>query len=193
MNKNLFSDYIASLSEALKEAEITLKNGRKITMDEAVKKITTRLSPIRSGSDSQVFFIGNGGSSAIASHQAIDYWKNGHIKATAFNDGALLTCLSNDFGYEYVFQKPLERFAAKGDILFAISSSGNSKNIINAVRAARKKRLSTVTLSGFGKDNKLRKCGDINFYVPSFSYGIVEIAHLSICHSILDFIIENDL
>ncbi len=139
----------------------------------------------------KIVFIGNGGSACIASHQAIDFWKNGRIKATAFNDAAMLTCLSNDFGYEYVFQKSIERFAEKGDILFAISSSGRSRNIINGVRAARDKGLKVITLSGFDRDNPLGGLGDINFYVPSHSYGIVEIAHLLICHSILDYIIDK--
>ena len=117
---------------------------------------------------------------------AIDYWKNGGIRATAFNDAALLTCLSNDYGYEQVFAKPIEMMSQAGDLLIAISSSGRSLNILNGVAAARKNGCGVVTFSGFAADNPLRSLGNINFYVPSESYGYVEITHLSICHSILD-------
>ena len=83
-----------------------------------------------------------------------DYWKNGGMRAIAFNDAALLTCLSNDCGYENVFGKSVEMFADEGDILVAISSSGKSENILNGVHAARKMGAHVVTLSGFKSDNQ---------------------------------------
>ncbi|MBF0466414.1 MAG: SIS domain-containing protein [Nitrospirae bacterium] len=139
----------------------------------------------------KVMFIGNGGSAAIASHMAIDFWKNGRIKATAFNDPSLLTCIANDYGYEFVFEKPIEMFADNGDVLIAISSSGNSKNILNGADMAVKKSCPVITLSGFKPDNPLRKKGGINFYVPSNVYGIVEVIHQYICHLILDTIMDG--
>ena len=141
----------------------------------------------------KIIFIGNGGSAAIASHQAIDYWKNGEIPAVAFNDASMLTCLGNDYGYEYVFEKPINMFANKGDILISISSSGKSKNIINAVKAAKKKELFVITMSGFSKLNPLRSHGDLNFYVSSNVYGHVEITHLVFCHTILDAYLQTRL
>lgn len=138
----------------------------------------------------KVVFIGNGGSAAIASHMAIDFWKNGNIKAVAFNDSSLLTCISNDYGYKHVFEKPIEMFAEKGDVLFAISSSGRSENILRGVQAARLKECTVITLSGFKDDNPLRSLGDFNFYVPSQGYGPIEVIHQYICHCILDVIIE---
>ncbi len=144
----------------------------------------------RAKSGGKLLFIGNGGSSSIASHMAIDFWKNGGVRALAFNDGVLLTCLSNDYGYEHVFEKSIEMFAEEKDILIAISSSGKSENILRGVTAASKKGLKIMTLSGFDKDNPLRRLGDINFYVPSVNYGHVEIMHLSICHCFVDTIIE---
>ncbi len=139
----------------------------------------------------KVIFIGNGGSAAIASHMAIDFWKNGGIKAIAFNDSSLLTCLSNDYGYEHVFAKPIETFAERGDLLIAISSSGNSLNIINGVKAARAKGLKVITLSGFKPDNRLSTLGDINFFVPSQEYGPVEVLHQFICHYMLDILLKE--
>jgi len=134
----------------------------------------------------KVLFVGNGGSAAIASHLSIDFWKNGSIRAIAFNDASLLTCLSNDYGYEYVFSKSVSQFAEGGDILITISSSGQSQNILNAVASGREKKCSIITFSGFSHKNALRDLGDLNFYVPSFNYGIVECLHLTLLHSLLD-------
>lgn len=132
------------------------------------------------------YFVGNGGSAAIASHCAIDWMKNGGMRAMAFNDGAALTCLSNDLGYERSFAFPLHRFGAVGDVLFAISSSGQSQNILEAASTGNKLLMNVVTLSGFRGDNPLRHLGKHNFYVPSMKYGAVEISHLAILHSLLD-------
>ena len=136
-------------------------------------------------------FIGNGASASISSHMAIDFWKNAGIKATAFNDPALLTCLSNDYGYERVFAEPIKMFSDKGDILIAISSSGASVNILRAVEAARSKGVKVITLTGFSKNNPLRKSGDMNFYIPADRYSHVEIMHHSICHYLLDIIVDR--
>jgi D-sedoheptulose 7-phosphate isomerase len=136
----------------------------------------------------KVMFIGNGGSAAMASHQSVDFWKNGGMRAVAFNDASLLTCVSNDFGYPLVFEKPIEMFADPGDVLMAISSSGRSENILRGVGKAREKGCRVVTMSGFDPANPLRVLGDVNFYVPSKSYGHVEITHLSLSHCLLDTI-----
>jgi D-sedoheptulose 7-phosphate isomerase len=131
-------------------------------------------------------FLGNGGSAAIASHMAIDYSKNGGLRALAFNDPVSLTCLGNDLGYENVFAKQVDLHARSGDLLVAISSSGKSANVLAAVASARERDCRVVTFSGFQVDNGLRSAGDVNFYVGSSEYGFVEIAHLALCHAILD-------
>src|SRR5205814_8667740 len=118
----------------------------------------------------------NRGSPAIARHQAVDYWKNGGVAAIAFTEATLPTCISNHFGYDRVFAEPLLRPAYAGDILVAISSSGQSANILAAAAAAREMKCEVITLSGFSGTNPLRKEGEINFYVPSDSYGIVEVS-----------------
>ena len=112
--------------------------------------------------------------------------KNGGIRSLAFNDSSALTCLGNDLGYENVFAKQLDFHARAGDLLIAISSSGKSPNILAGVAAARAHDCGIVTLSGFSEENALRRTGDVNFYVKSSAYGFVEIAHLSLCHAILD-------
>lgn len=133
-----------------------------------------------------VYFIGNGGSAAIANHQAIDWAKNGRMRAYSLSDSAAITCLANDFGYEHAMARYLERMATRGDLLFAISSSGQSANILNAIDSATALDMHIVTMSGFHPENSLRGRGFANFYVPSSKYGTVEICHLAILHSILD-------
>ncbi|MBI3793710.1 MAG: SIS domain-containing protein [Nitrospinae bacterium] len=137
----------------------------------------------------KLMFIGNGASASISSHMSTDFWKNGGMRAVAFNDSSVLTCIGNDYGFKHLFEKPIEMFAEEGDVLVAISSSGKSENIIRGVDAARAKKCKVITLSGFVKDNPLSKLGDVNFYVPDSAYGPVEILHTAICHCILDVIL----
>src|SRR5262245_34823870 len=139
------------------------------------------------GQGDKIIFAGNGGSAAIASHMATDYSKNGGLRAWAMNDASMLTCLSNDYGYEHVFAKQIEFHGRPGDLLVAISSSGRSANILGAVAAARKLGCSVLTMSGFGSDHPLRAEGDMNLYLDSTAYGYVEIGHLALCHAILDY------
>lgn len=134
----------------------------------------------------KLMFIGNGGSAGIASHMAIDYSKNGNLRALAFNDGPALTCLGNDLGYPQVFARQIELHGCAGDVLIAISSSGRSPNILNAVEAAQAAGCWVLTLSGFDADNPLSQLGDLNLYTPNGEYGFVEITHLALLHAILD-------
>jgi D-sedoheptulose 7-phosphate isomerase len=178
------------LKKLLERIIATNERGRIFSIDRAVSNLM-HLIVGQAKSGGKLFFIGNGASAAIASHMATDFWKNTGIKAFAFNDSSLLTCVSNDFGYKFVFEKPIEVFAESGDILIAISSSGQSENILKGVKAARRKDMKVITLSGFSVHNPLRKLGEINFYVPSSSYGHVEVTHHFICHCLLDTIINN--
>lgn len=125
----------------------------------------------------KVIFVGNGGSSGIASHLATDLSKNGGIRAETYSDAALITCLANDYGFEDWLAHAIRLYADKGDTLVAISSSGKSKNILNAVQQAKKQGLSVVTFSGMDADNPLRKSGDINLWVNSHAYNIIESVH----------------
>jgi D-sedoheptulose 7-phosphate isomerase len=133
-----------------------------------------------------IFFVGNGGSAAIASHMAADWTKTAKCRAMCFNDPCFLTMFGNDHGFDSVFTSPLLLYGSAGDLLFAISSSGRSHNIVGAANTARGSSFGVITLSGFNPENPLRKVGDLNFFVPSSEYGIVEVAHLAICHVILD-------
>ena len=139
----------------------------------------------------RVIVIGNGGSSAIASHIATDYTKNAGIRTIAFNDSPTITCMANDFGYPEVFAKQLEYYAHKDDIAVLISSSGKSHNILNAAVKAMDMKMQIITFTGMLESNPLRGYGDINFWVPSGDYGLVEITHLSLLHSITSIVSAN--
>ena len=134
--------------------------------------------------DVQTFLIGNGGSAAVASHISNDMVKSGW-DAVALTDPAVMSCMANDYGWENVYREQVKRHGLKDDVLIAISSSGMSGNIINAVAFAKGKNMKVITCSGFDADNALRSMGDYNIWVPSSNYGVVEICHLSILHSLV--------
>ena len=177
--------YLEALHEVTTKAEVTDETGQWIDAESAVNQIIDLLHRVRD-TEKKNIFIGNGGSAAIASHMAIDYSKNGRLPSLAFNDGPALTCLGNDLGYENVFAEQIKLHARQGDLLFAISSSGASVNILAAVKQAKESGCQVITLSGFSADNPLREQGVLNWYVKSLEYGFVEISHLVICHAILD-------
>jgi D-sedoheptulose 7-phosphate isomerase len=138
--------------------------------------------------NAKVMLIGNGGSAAIASHSAIDFLNSVKVKAMTFLDPSVITCISNDYGYENLFSRQVEMVAETGDVLIAISSSGSSENILNAVLTAKVRNCSVVTLSGFEPQNPLRQLGEFNLYIPSFEYGIVEVCHQIIMHFLTDYL-----
>lgn len=183
-------EYFKNINNLLQKTLVTDTHSRAASLDSSFRGIIKRVINLKE-ENKKLIFIGNGGSASIASHMATDFLKNGEIPAIAFNDASLITCLSNDLGYENVFKKPVEMLAGKGDLLIAISSSGRSASIVRATQAAKEKSCFIITLSGFDSDNPLRVMGDVNFYIKSSSYGHVEIAHLTICHCLLDMIIEK--
>ena len=136
--------------------------------------------------NSRILIFGNGGSAAIASHVSVDMTKNIKVKAMNFNEADLITCFSNDYGYEKWIEKAIEFYGNKGDILILISSSGKSKNMLNACKAARRKKIQKIiTLTGNKKNNPLSKLGDINLWVDSNIYNHIENTHqiwlLAVC------------
>lgn len=174
----------SSFEQAFKGIE-AFEGDTKISFEQAIEKSTNLVLKAQK-ENKKIMFAGNGGSAGITSHMAVDFWKNGKVRATAFNDASLLTCIANDLSFEQVFSAPIQMFGDAGDIAMCISSSGSSKNIINAAEMAAKSGCSVITFSGFKPDNALKKLGHINFFVPAFSYGFVEVLHNLIIHCILD-------
>jgi D-sedoheptulose 7-phosphate isomerase len=185
LSANYASRYFATLNRIISETAVTDLDGKMLGFDEAVSRFAQKVKG-SNAAGGKVMFVGNGGSATIASHMGIDFSKNGKMRAIAFNDAAYLTCLGNDLGYDNVFGFQVNDHANAIDVLVAISSSGKSASILNAVTAARGKNATVITLSGFGADNPLRGMGDINFHVPSMEYGYVELLHCAICHCTLD-------
>jgi D-sedoheptulose 7-phosphate isomerase len=146
---------------------------------------TKAMSILNSGVK-RIFFIGNGGSNSICSHMYEDFAKIGRFQTYTFSDGALITCYANDYGYDKAMAEWLKVYIQEGDLLIAISSSGNSSNILNACNEALNAKAQTIVLSGFKNDNKLRQIGDVSFYIPATDYGVVECFHQVILHSLLD-------
>ena len=177
--------YLDTLTELLRLTAVTDRDWRVLSLDDGFERVSGAAREAHAAGN-KIMFIGNGGSAAISSHLAIDYLKNGGLRATALNDAATLTALGNDFGYDEVFAKQLELHARRGDVLVAISSSGRSANILRAVDVARANDCHVVTFTGFSEENELRRRGDVNFYVRSAVYGFVEVAHLALCHASFD-------
>jgi phosphoheptose isomerase len=142
----------------------------------------------------RLWVAGNGGSAAIADHLLCDWVKGTfnpsltpiHVHSLVSNT-ALLTACANDFGYEVSFSRQIEMQARAGDILICISSSGNSANILTALRQASSMRLKTIALTGFSGGEAAR-LADISLHVGVHNYGVVEDCHQILMHNIAQYI-----
>ena len=176
-----WTDYCGTIADGLRGLTVTDRAGAVVSPSEGVARWVAMTRAVHD-LGRQLYIIGNGGSAGMASHMAADACKNGHLRAMAFNDAALLTATSNDLAYDQVFSLPLERLARPGDLVIAVTSSGNSPNIVRALETSRSLGLAAVTLTGIRTDNRARTLGDLNFYVPLPRYGLTESAHQVILH-----------
>jgi len=179
-DKNFVNNYLEDFSSLLKPN------------DEIVKKIIDVKNILIESkkNNKKVFIFGNGGSAAIANHVSVDLTKNANIRCVSYNDADLITCFSNDYGFERWIEKTIDFYADENDVLILISSSGESKNVINACNAAKNKKISKIiTFTGHNKNNSLYGLGDINFWINSKAYNFVENTHqvwlLTICDLII--------
>ena len=139
----------------------------------------------------KIIFAGNGGSAAMASHCSVDLTKNAGIRAINFNEADLITCFANDYGYDDWVAKAVQSYGDKGDSIVLVSSSGNSMNMVQAAKEAKKLGISVLTFTGFKINNKLKQMGDVNVWVDSKAYNIVEMTHHIWILGIVDLIIGN--
>ena len=179
-DKEFIKDYLSRYNKSLFENDIS---------DQMIKMKELLLELKNNGK--KVIIAGNGGSAAMASHATVDFMKQGGIRTINFNEYDLITCFANDYGYENWVAKALEFYADKGDLVILISSSGSSKNILKAAKTAKHLGLSIITFSGIKKDNLLEKEGEINFWVDSKAYNIIENTHLIWLLMVCDLIIGN--
>ena len=175
-NKNYYKKYLNKLSELL----MIFNYNDFLEVVKLLKKIKKNKK--------KVILVGNGGSAAMASHVSVDLTKMCKIRAINFNEADLLTCFSNDYGYENWVKKAISFHADKGDLLICISSSGSSKNIINGAKYAKKIGCKVVTLTGFSKTNPVKKIGNINLWLNSKNYNFIEMIHHTWLLSIVDSI-----
>lgn len=174
-----FSDFFDSISSQIKNVDSSL-------LAKAVSMITGTHNQ-----EGKIIIAGNGGSAAIASHISVDLTKIAKIKAINFNEADLITCFANDYGYDKWLEKAIGFYADKKDLVILISSSGKSPNIVNAALKAKEMGLSVITFSGFGRNNPLKQLGDLNFWVDSESYNIVEMTHHIWLVALIDYIIAR--
>lgn len=177
----LWSDYCGNITRLLLLLTVTDENGKELDRDEAFRLLEERSLRVRE-ERKNIYCIGNGASASIASHFSADMAKNGKLHTEVFSDLALLTAISNDMGYEEVFAEPLRRRGSAGDLLVAISSSGNSPNVVKAAESARSMGLDVITFTAMKADNRLRKLGSLNFYFPAQTYGDAESVHGTVLH-----------
>ncbi|WP_026629593.1 D-sedoheptulose 7-phosphate isomerase [Dyadobacter alkalitolerans] len=180
-------DYASIISQELKEAQAVLDQFLNDPIQiEKIEK-AARLMADAILANGKIISCGNGGSHCDAMHFAEEltgrYRDNRRsLPAIAISDVSHLSCVSNDYGYEYVFSRFIEGLGQPGDVLFGLSTSGNSANIIKATEAARAKGMKVIIMSG--KDGgKLAGAADIEIRVPHFGYAdrIQEI-HIKVIH-----------
>ncbi len=178
------SAYFSGIARLFERIEVTGPKGVPYAFDEGMAKAVDLVRSLRAGG--KALLIGNGGSAAIVSHMHNDLSKMVGVRAMCLTETPLMTALANDDGYETVFHKPICMWADKGDLLVAVSSSGESNNILKAAREAASRGCRLLTMTGFRPGNRLRQMGDVNIYVPDTSYGYVEMTHSVLCHCITD-------
>ena len=186
--QNIVNEYFAVANSLPLSAKVSGADGMPVPLGDGFQQVLDVMEEVKSGGR-KFCFVGNGGSAAIASHMAVDFSKRCEIRTQDLNSSAMLTCLGNDFGYAEVFSKQIELNAEPGDALIAISSSGKSANILNAVSAAVAAKCTVVSFSGFGADNPLRTAGNLNFYIGSPEYGFVELTHMALISAIIDIFV----
>ena len=180
MDKKFVSDYLRSFSALVQPSKELIFNLIE------VKDVLIQAS----ATGKKTIIVGNGGRAAIASHVSVDLTKNAGVRSVNFNESDLITCFSNDYGFEEWVAKAVEFYGDEGDVFIGISSSGSSKDILNGCRSAREKSFSKViTLSGMQAENPLRQLGDINLWVNSRSYNQIENLHQLWLLAVVDLII----
>ncbi len=137
----------------------------------------------------KLIFAGNGASASISSHGAVDFTKQAGVRSITFSDANMITAFSNDYGYDNWMVKALDLYSNSGDVLVLTSVSGESQSVVLAAQRAKEIGLKVVTFSGRSSKNSLRGLGDINFWVNSNAYNIVECIHMMWITTVIDSVI----
>ncbi len=178
--------YLSDLNTTLDAITVTDRDGNVLDVDDAYAKLADWVGAC-SDDRCRVYFVGNGASASMACHFSTDLAKNSGAPTEVFTDPSLLTATGNDMGYDETFAYPLRQRMTKGEVLIAISSSGNSPNVVKAVEAASELGGRAVTFTAMKPDNAMRALGDLNFYIPATTYGMAESGHAVMLHHIIDY------
>lgn len=174
------TEYLSDLGECL-----ATPTANPVALDLAMEQWVNHLALVRER-QAHVHLVGNGGSASVVAHAQNDLVKACGIRAMVYQDVPLLTAFANDHGYHKGYSDALSIWLEDDDVLIAVSSSGASSNILNAVKVAKDIGATVVTCSGFQPENALRQLGHLNFYVPSSDYGQVELTHAALLHCLTD-------
>lgn len=137
----------------------------------------------------KMIFAGNGASASISSHGAVDFTKQAKVRSMDFNEPNLITAFSNDYGYENWVARALDCYADSNDAIVLTSVSGTSPNIVNAAKQAKNMGLQVVTFTGKSHSNPLKELGDINFWMNSSAYNVVEAVHMMWMTTVVDMVV----
>ncbi len=160
-------------------------------LNKAVEKITLSFN-----NGNKLLFCGNGGSAADAQHLAAEFSGRFYIDRVALPAEALhcntsyVTAVGNDYGYEFIYSRIVEGIAKKGDVLVGLSTSGNSLNIINAMKIAREKGVIVIALTG-STGGKMKEFADILLNVPSNDTPRIQESHILLGHVICELVEKN--
>ena len=186
----IWTSNVSHLRKCLNSLSIRDSLQRKVDADFAFSIWKQKTMKIRRQSN-RIYLIGNGASASMASHIAADLAKNAGLQTEVFTDLSLVTALANDCGYVEVFTEALRWKMKPEDMLVAISSSGESPNILSSVKFAASMGGYVITISAMNPNNSLRFCGHLNFHVPSMTYGSAETCHAAILHHWVDHMTES--
>ncbi len=188
---DFMNDYAGKVFGGIRDMIVTDGQGCPLSTQKGIELWAQKAKVVRDELHGLAFFCGNGASATMAEHMSHDWFQNGKMNTTTCSETAHLTAIANDLSYEDVFSFRIGRILSERDMLVTVSSSGNSPNIIKAIKTAQTKGSYIITLSGKSSDNKSKSLGDLNFYVPLDTYGLVESSHAVILHAALDYFLET--
>ena len=165
------------------------KHIKKNQSNDKIVKLSKLISNIKK-KNKKILVFGNGGSAAIVNHFTVDITKMYKVKCINLNESSIITCFSNDFGFDNWIKEAINYYADKDDLVILVSSSGMSMNMVNGGKKAIQQKCKLVTFSGFNKNNKLRKLGNINIWVESNIYNFVENLHQIYLLSVVDLLLK---
>jgi D-sedoheptulose 7-phosphate isomerase len=181
--------WLHSLHNAILRTRVTV-GGAPVPLQLGLAALRDRLADLR-GRGGRLWWAANGGSAALASHLSQDLLMRCGVFSSVLSDAALLTCVANDYGYDQVYARPLKMLMREGDLLIAVSSSGNSVNILKAVEVARSGGVEVVAFSAFDEGNRLNHVPTaISFHLPSHCYGHAEVGHEALVHAVIESLAE---